>query len=267
MLEPEIVYRAFPGSGPSHRRAILREYLQLKALDFIFGRLSASGLVFTGGTCIHIFHGSDRFSEDLDFDNRGLTGDLYADLAGAVAREFRLEGVACECTVKAPRGASTATLRFGDILQAWKLTPHKDEILRLKLDAAPQEYDCPAEVEILNRLDVICGVPVLPAGLLLSNKLIAILERNRLMGRDLYDAAYLFGMTAPDLRYIEEKSGLSTPQEVAGCVMDRIGRTDMGILEEDVRPFVAFPGNLLRISAFPEILSRWASEAGDRSAE
>lgn len=262
MLEPEVVYKAFPGLEPPFKRAILREYLQLKALDFLFGRLSASDLVFIGGTCIHIFHGSDRFSEDLDFDNRGLTGEQYADLANAVAREFRLEGVACECTVKAPRNASTATLRFGDILQAWKLTPHKDEILRLKLDAAPQEYDCPSDVKILNRLDVICGVPVLPAGLLLSHKLGAILGRRRLMGRDLYDAAYLFGMATPELRYLAEKCGLATPREIADAVGNRVGRTDIGVLQEDVKPFVASPRNLMRIAAFPGILSRWASEAG-----
>lgn len=264
MLEPEIVFKAFPGLDPSFKRAVVREYLQLKTLDFLFGRLSVSGLVFMGGTCIHIFHGSDRFSEDLDFDNRELTGEQYAELANAVAREFRLEGVACECTVKAPHNASTATLRFAGILQAWKLTPHKDEILRLKLDAAPQEYEHPSDVRIVNRLDIICGVPVLPAGLLLSHKLGAILERRRLMGRDIYDAAYLFGIATPELRYLEEKCGLATPREITEAVRNRIGKADVGALEEDVKPFVASPRNLMRISAFREILSRWASSAGDR---
>lgn len=54
--------------------------------------------------------------------------------------------------VKALRDASTETLRFDGILQAWKLAPHKDEMLRSKLEAAPMEYDCHAGgVEILNR--------------------------------------------------------------------------------------------------------------------
>ena len=84
------------------------------------------------------------------------------------------------------------------------------------------------------------------------------------MGRDLYDAAYLFGIAAPELRYLAEKCGLATPREIAEAVGNRIGQADIGILEEDVRPFVASPRNLMRIAAFPEILSRWASMAGDR---
>jgi len=166
--------------------------------------------------------------------------------------------------VKTPRNASTATLRFGEILQAWRLTPHKDEILRLKLDAAPQEYACPAEVAVLNRLDVICGVPVLPASLLLSHKLKAILERKRLMGRDLYDAAYLFGIASPDVRYLEEKCGLASPQDAAAAVGKRFSQADIATLEEDVSPFVISPRNLLRIRLFPDILARWAADSGSQ---
>ncbi|NLP06504.1 nucleotidyl transferase AbiEii/AbiGii toxin family protein [Candidatus Fermentibacteria bacterium] len=264
MLEPEIVFRAFPNVPPGFRRAILREYLQLKVLDFVFGRMTAAGLVFMGGSAIHLFHGSDRFSEDLDFDSRGVSANGFATLAHAVAREFELEGVACSCSAGSPRNASTAVLRFVGILQAWGLTAHRDEVLRLKLDAAPQEFPCQPDMSVLNRLDVICSVPVMPPGLLLSHKLRAILERNRLMGRDIYDASCLFGFTTPDMAYLEEKCGLSSPGEVVSAVKARLGRTRQATLEGDVAPFITSSRNLLRMSLFPATLDRWVDNKAGR---
>jgi hypothetical protein len=264
MLEPGIVYRAFPNAPPSLKRSILREYLQLKVLDFMFGRMTAAGLIFMGGTAIHIFHGCDRFSEDLDFDNRGVTKGDFAELAQAVAHEFALEGLACSCSVSTPQDATTAVLRFGDILQAWGLTAHRDEVLKLKLDSAPQEYARRPDVSVLNRLDVICSVPVLPADLLLSHKLRAILERKRLMGRDIYDAAYLFGITSPEMAYLVEKCGLASPRAAVSAVKTRLGRTKLATLEGDVAQFTTSSRNLKRIRLFPEILDRWIADEARR---
>src|SRR3989338_2317080 len=50
------------------KRAILREYLQVKILDMIFKEKISQNLYFVGGTSLRLLRGLDRFSEDLDFD-------------------------------------------------------------------------------------------------------------------------------------------------------------------------------------------------------
>ena len=52
MLDRLIVCDAFPGIPDTFKRAMLREYLQYKTLQFIFRAKGSSGLVFTGGTAL-----------------------------------------------------------------------------------------------------------------------------------------------------------------------------------------------------------------------
>ncbi len=49
------------------RRNLLKNYLQILVLDFIYSRKKYSGLVFYGGSCLAHCHNTLRLSEDLDF--------------------------------------------------------------------------------------------------------------------------------------------------------------------------------------------------------
>ena len=60
------------GLPVSKKRAILREFLQVKILNIIYQQKASSLLSFTGGTSLRLLKNLDRFSEDLDFDNLGL---------------------------------------------------------------------------------------------------------------------------------------------------------------------------------------------------
>ncbi|MEK7168723.1 MAG: nucleotidyl transferase AbiEii/AbiGii toxin family protein [Patescibacteria group bacterium] len=46
---------------------ILREYLQLLVISYIYQEKEAGTIVFKGGTALRLIYGSPRFSEDLDF--------------------------------------------------------------------------------------------------------------------------------------------------------------------------------------------------------
>ena len=262
MLEPELVYRNFTGIPESFRRSMLREYLQSKALGYIFNSNNSPGLVFIGGTALRFFYGTRRFSEDLDFDSGNLSLDELTLIAKKTVREFQLEGVECTLSVKAGIVFS-ATIRFTDILQKWNLTGHRDEVMRIKLDAVPQNYSFHPEMKVLNMLDVFAAVPVAPASLLLAQKLYAILNRKRVMGRDLYDGASLFGITDPDMNYLAEKLDLKTPGEIAEKVLGIISGTSIRKLTEDVEPFLPRKTDLIRVELFPEILADWVKRKGE----
>jgi hypothetical protein len=137
MLEPSVVYQAYHESAPVWRTSILREYLQLKTLQYVYDTVHGASLVFMGGTAIHLFTGSPRFSENLAFANRGVSVAQFRALAGDVARHFELENVACDVVVKERQG-TTAVFRFTDVLQRWGLTGHRDSVLRQTGATDPQ---------------------------------------------------------------------------------------------------------------------------------
>jgi hypothetical protein len=253
MLEPSVVYQAYHESAPVWRTSILREYLQLKTLQYVYDTVHGANLVFMGGTAIHLFTGSPRFSEDLDFANRGVSVAQFRALAGDVARHFELENVACDVVVK-ERQSTTAVLSFTDVLQRWGLTGHRDSVLRIKVDTEPQNFDVRPERRILSRLDVFVPVLLTPLSVLLAQKFTALLNRPRTMGRDLYDISWLVGQTRPDYRYLEAKVGIRDEGHLRQTVLDKLVTLDTAALRTDVLPFLPSPVEADRITLFADLI-------------
>jgi predicted nucleotidyltransferase component of viral defense system len=67
-------------------RSALIEYLQYEILDSIFKQKDSEKLSFIGGTAIRIVYKSQRFSEDLDFDNFNLNYEDFKNLLDKVVR-------------------------------------------------------------------------------------------------------------------------------------------------------------------------------------
>jgi hypothetical protein len=253
MLEPSVVYEAYHESAPVWRTSILREYLQLKTLQYIYGTTHGASLVFMGGTAIHLFTGSPRFSEDLDFDNRGVSASGFSTLVGDVAHRFALEDVACDVVVKDHQGM-TAVFRFTDMLQRWGLTGHRDSVLRIKVDMEPQNFDVVPDRRILSRLDVFVPVLLTPTPVLLAQKFTALLGRPRTMGRDLYDISWLLGQTKPDYAYLAGKAGIPDVAHLRQVVLDKLATLDIAALRTDVLPFLPSPEDADRITLFAEFM-------------
>lgn len=259
MLDPDLVWSGFTGIPPGFQRAMLTEYLQYKALGFIYGTGASKGLVFMGGTALRIFYGTRRFSEDLDFDSGQLSSENVLEITRRIENGFLLEGVECQVTVR-DTGKLSAVIRFPGILKAWGLTGHRDQVLRLKIDGEPQHYDYAPEVRIMNRLDVTATVSVAPDSLILAQKLHAVIQRKRLLGRDLYDAVFLFGRTSPDMAYLLEKQGTDDRLKVTDMIMSRISGYSLSALAVDVSPFLMDRKDSVKVEFFPSVLRDWADK-------
>jgi predicted nucleotidyltransferase component of viral defense system len=257
MLERAHVMAGYPSEARTLKRNVLREYLQMKMLQYLFSSADAASLVFMGGTAIRLIHGSDRFSEDLDFDNRSLSTGFLEQLAVRVQRQFAREGVACDLrTHVSSKLAWTVRFRFTTILQQWGLTRHREEVLLIKFDTEPQHYLYQPIQFVLNRLDVFSLVLAAPIDLLLAQKCVAILQRPRLMGRDLYDAAVLLGQSEPDERYLREKLGIQTREELGKLLLARCETANLSRLADDLIPFLPNRDSAGRVVHFPEIVQR-----------
>ncbi|MBN1576464.1 MAG: nucleotidyl transferase AbiEii/AbiGii toxin family protein [Chitinispirillaceae bacterium] len=254
MLSMDQIQSFFPLHLRPFRRNMLREYLQFKILEAVFASDQGRRLAFLGGTAIHIVHGNQRFSEDLDFDNRGLPMDEFERMAMAVRRALIREGYDVELSVNA-KGNYRVNIRFIGLLQDMGLSGHREEKLLIHLDAEPQHFDYEPSHHLLNQFDVFCRINVVPIDILLAQKISCILERPRAIGRDFYDAIFLWGKTRPHTGYLARKTGIQKETELWERLEARCDSLDLERLAADLEPFVTDASEAGKVKLFREFIA------------
>lgn len=253
MLELRQIESFYPQHLRPFKRNILREYLQYKMLAAIFGGKFGRKLVFMGGTAIHIVHGVGRFSEDLDFDNQGLSRDDFRLLVQEVSRNLILEGFTVQTGVSF-KGAFSADIKITGLLFEIGLSGHKEEKVLVKIDTEPQNFKYSLRRVIINKFDVTSGINVVPEDILLAQKFYAILNRKRAVGRDFYDAMFLAGNAKPHFGYLKAKVEIADMPALKTALLDRCSKLDLKRLALDVAPLVFIPGDAKKIELFPEFV-------------
>jgi predicted nucleotidyltransferase component of viral defense system len=249
MLDLKQIESFYPEPLKPFKRNLLREYLQYKILEMIYGSEFGEKLVFMGGTAIRIVHANTRFSEDLDFDNLGLSAEEFEHLTGLIRRRLELEGY--EVEIKSIfRNAFTCEIRILDMLFADGLSGHKREKLLIKLNAEAQEYSYPPDKVILNKFDVFLRINVVPVDILLAQKIYAAFNRHRPVGRDFYDVVYLMGKTRPSIDYLRSKLKIEDNAELRRRLLERCGELDFEVLAREVAPFLFMPADAKKVSSF-----------------
>jgi len=213
MLDLDQILSSYPEELRAFRRHLLREYLQYKILESLFRSPQGGKLRFMGGACIHLVHGSPRFSEDLDFDNVELSADEFEQLAGRIRRDLDLEGYAVE--VKTTLGtAFRAYFRFPLVLFESGLTGHREQKLLIRVGTEPQCFDYEPETTIINKFDVFSQIRTVPADVLLAQKIACLFTRPRAMGRDFFDTVFLKSKTEPNMQYLRSRLDIQGGQDL-----------------------------------------------------
>jgi len=179
--------RSFP---LTKKRAVLREFLQVKFLTALYRFPLCQNLSFIGGTSLRLLRGLDRFSEDLDFDNFGLSLKEIKNLFEKATNEFRREKFNFEFDFKGTEKGGRGRLSFPNLFFQLEMSSHPREKLMIRLDFTHQPR---IETETLllaefgmNERIVSNSLPVL-----LSQKTKALLLRKQTRGRDFYDLYWL----------------------------------------------------------------------------
>lgn len=253
MLDLKQIESFYPENLRIHKRNLLREYLQYVILDVIYNSQYGSRLVFMGGTAIHMIHGNRRFSEDLDFDNKGLSRDDFEGLSQNVLRKLDLYGYSVEIQNRY-REAFRCLVKFPGIFYQYDISSHPQEKLTIQIDSEPQNVDYKAERVFLNKFDIFLKINVVPPEMLLAQKILAILNRPRTIGRDFYDVIFLFSKTNPDFNFLKEKMGLNEKIEIKEKLLLKCEKINFKKLTEDVKPFLFYPSEAEKIKLFPDFI-------------
>ena len=237
MLDIEQIESFYPEVLRPFKKNLLREYLQYKILEIIFDSNFRDKLVFMGGTASRILYRNNRFSEDLDFDNVGMTQRTFTELTSLINKKLTIEGYKLE-SKNVFKGAWRCYLRFSDILFEIGLSKYAQEKLLIQIDTEPQEFSYKPDKLIINKFDVFLRINVVPLDILLSQKFYAIFSRKRVMGRDFYDAVFLLAKTMPNFDYLSDKLNIKNIEELINKLLIRCKELNFKQLAKDVEPFL-----------------------------
>ncbi|MDZ7333471.1 MAG: nucleotidyl transferase AbiEii/AbiGii toxin family protein [candidate division KSB1 bacterium] len=255
MLEMSQIESFYPVPVRAFKKNILREYLQYKILDIMFSSPYANQLAFMGGTAIRMVHGQDRFSEDLDFDNFHLSAQEFEELSHLIQNQLSREGYRVEIR-NVIKTAYHCHVNIQRLLYNQSLTGHREEKLVIRIDTEPQDFNYNPDKVIINKFDIFTRINVVPIDLLLAQKLFAILNRKRAMGRDFFDAIFLFSKTKPNFSYLHEKANIKTMQELKSKLLARCETIKFEDLVKDVESFIVNSNDTKRILLFKEYLQK-----------
>lgn len=243
----------YPESMRVFKKNILREYLQYKILEIIFDSDFGNQLVFMGGTAVRILHQNTRFSEDLDFDNRGINQEEFNKLIALIQKKLKLEDYTIEIK-NIFKKAYHSYIKFSGILFKTGISSHLEEKLLIQIDTESQDFPYKPEKIILNKFDVFLRINAVPLNILLAQKITAIFTRKRAMGRDFYDAVFLLGKTMPEFDYLNAKLRINSLNQLKKALLLKCKELNFKQLAKDVKPFLFRAEDSKKIIFFEDYL-------------
>ena len=252
MLSLEQIKKYYPPAlAEKFPRNIITEYLQYELLDSIFKQKGSEELSFMGGTAIRIVYGGNRFSEDLDFDNFGLSFEEFTKLIQWAIIDMEKKGFIIE-TRFVSKKAFHCYIKFRDILQRAHLSPVKSEKVLIRIDTVAKKKIFHPQIVLLNKFGVYRNILVNPLDIILAQKMLAAMNRARTKGRDFYDISFLYGLSQPSFNYLQKMTGLQK-NEFLDQFKKRCSQLNFNQLAKEVTPLL-IKGQIERVKNFKKFL-------------
>ena len=219
--------------NPAFAKHIVKEYIQLMVLDYLSSTPYIRKLSFIGGTNLRLVKGIDRFSEDLDFDLRDMSEEVFVRMTDEVIQFLQRSGLNAEARDKnnSKLTAFRRNIHFPQLLFDLQLTGHKEERFLLKIEAQNQGVSYEPETVNVSGCGFFFSLPVPSDGILLSMKLSALLSRAK--GRDFYDTMFLLAVTDPDYAFLKARAGIDTAQQLKSALCEMLAKSDFTLKKRD----------------------------------
>jgi predicted nucleotidyltransferase component of viral defense system len=237
----------------------LRETMQQVALAGLWRGGFFNKAAFYGGTCLRLFHGADRFSEDMDFSllapDATFALENYFD---AILAEFKALGRGVTISKKEKTKTTNIESAFlKDDTAVYSLHFREEKKVKIKIEVDINPPPGFATEQKLSLLPFSFMTRCYVLSDLYAGKMHALLFRTwreRVKGRDWYDWEWYVRKNIPlnfnhfRQRTLQFKSwrGTSNDTELTrevffNLLRERIAQTDFTAAKNDVLPFIANP--------------------------
>ncbi len=210
---------------------------------------------FYGDTCLRIFHGLNRFSEDMDFTLLKEDNSFYFEhYFQPIIDQFALVGRKVEINKKEKKIFGKVESAFlKDNTDVYDLSFQTEKSIRVKIevDTIPPLKFTTEQRLLLQPKSFMTRCVTLPD--LFAGKMHALAFRvwkNRIKGRDWYDFEWYVRNGIPlDWNHLQERIRQFNGQEMTleefkTTLRERLSGTDINRVKEDVLPFLNNPGEL-----------------------
>lgn len=241
--------------GADGERNALYEVMQQVALAGLARGGFFHEAAFYGGTCLRLFHGLKRYSEDMDFSliakNPAFQFENYFP---AIIEEARLLGREVTITKKDKRNFGRVESAFlKDTTDVYNLNFQTERSLKIKIEVdtnPPMAFETEQKL-MIQPYSFMVRCMTLPC--LFAGKMHALVYRqwkNRVKGRDWYDFEWYIRWNHPlswshlHERIVEFSGKECTQTEFIELLNERLATIDMNQVKADVLPFVHNPQEL-----------------------
>jgi len=258
MLSLSQILEYYPQNLRIFKKHLLQEYSQYKILEIIYNSKFASNLVFLGGSALRIVYQNQRFSEDLDFDNLGFSQKEFIELSKLIKKRLAQEGLVVE-TKLVFKAAHRCYIKISKLLYTENLSDMTSEKLVIQIDVMPHNFEFCPQLYTLDKFDVYTKIKVTPIDLILAQKIFAILNRKRRMGRDFFDVDFLINNKniIPNFKYLKGKINISEPKTLKTKLKKELKNIDFKKMAKDVEIFLFDPKQKTRVEEFCSNIDKW----------
>jgi len=237
------------------RRNATHEVMQEIALVGLYRGGFFDKAAFYGGTCLRIFHGLPRFSEDMDFAlvDKNIKFNLERYFP-AVIEEFKAAGRDVLITKKEKKvqtKVESAFLKDNTELYDLRFKTEKDIKIKIEVDTDPPLGFSTEQKLSLMPFSFMTRCFTLPD--LYAGKIHALVFReykNRVKGRDWYDFEWYVRHDIPldfahfQIRAKEFNNMNLDKEQFIKMLKEKLGSTDINMVKQDIMPFVQNPSEL-----------------------
>jgi len=172
------------GTHQPYIRSLLKEYLQIRILFFIYTTKEYDqNLIFTGGTCLRHFYNIERLSEDVDFDylDNINVNQLQQDLEDYFVKKEKYNQI----QISVHQRGDQILLKFPVLYQLGLANFSQSDLLYIKLDLSA---NLSPHYSVITSSASKCGFNFVAKHYdlpdLMAGKIHAILSREYLRGKD-----------------------------------------------------------------------------------
>ena len=247
--------QGYPMNTEQQKRNAIFEVNQQVILAGLYNGGFFDEAAFYGGTCLRIFHGLQRFSEDMDFSLLAPSDNFdFTKYFQPIKDMFKIVGRDVEIKKKDKQNFGKVESAFlKDNTDVYDIFFQTEKSIRIKIEVdtnLPLKFNTEQKLLLLPKsfMTKCFTLPDLFAGKM--HALVFRAWKNRVKGRDWYDFEWYVRHRIPlDFNHLAERilqfNGKSVSRdEFMDLLRQRLASTDINTVKADVVPFIRHPKEL-----------------------